>query len=136
MVARLGAAHASKPMPVKVRGPEAAAAALVEDEAARAPEGADAVVSPVVAAGAADRAELVGLVAELVGLVVALVVAVARTSSTVDSRAPQVASTWTSCAVKCEILVRATRSAPVCALRVPTVVGLEVVAAVARSEPG
>jgi hypothetical protein len=119
-------------MPVKVRGPEAAAT--------DAADGAGEVVRAVDVEGEVDAAvgvpDLVAVLVELVELVVELVVAVARMSSTVDSRAPHVASTWTSCAVKRATLVRATRSEPVCALSAPTVVGLEVVATVARSDPG
>lgn len=94
--------------------------------------GADDEVSAV--APGAVRALAVGLVgpAGFVGLVVA----VARMSSTVDSWAPQVASTWTSCAVNRADVVPATRSVPVCARSVPSTVVLEVVAVLERSEPG
>jgi len=140
MVAKLGAAQESKPMPVKTRGPEAAAGvAAARVEVVRAVDVVPVVVLvviPDVDDAAAVPALVDGLVVEMV---VELVAAVASTSSTVDSRDAHVASTWTSWAVKRATLVRATRSDPVCALSVPTVVAFEVVAvdpAAARSEPG
>ena len=65
-----------------------------------------------------------------------LAVAVARTSSTLDWLEPQVASTCTSCAVNLATVVPAARSVPAWARSVPRAVVLEVVAVLARSEPG
>src|SRR4051812_27697819 len=140
MVARLGAAQASKPMPVKVRGPETvltvAAAGLASAAAlgsAGAGAGAGTLEEPTGPA-VPEGLDVLGALDEPV--VASLVLAVARTSSTCDSLAPQAASTWTSVAVKRAALVRADGFFPVRALREPTALVLDVIAVALGSEAG